>query len=56
MKWGRTILLQVGNAVRIPRFAREYQPGFWEVRSYSKTANPSVETRFDVDGGNAIYD
>jgi len=37
------------------RFARDDQPGFWEVRGYSNIADPWAETRYDVDDVKVIH-
>jgi DMSO/TMAO reductase YedYZ molybdopterin-dependent catalytic subunit len=37
------------------KFAREDQPGFWEVRGYSNIADPWTETRYDVDDVKVIH-
>ncbi|MGA3021620.1 MAG: molybdopterin-dependent oxidoreductase [Thermoplasmata archaeon] len=37
------------------RFAREDEPGFWEVRGYSNIADPWAETRYDVDDVKVIH-
>jgi DMSO/TMAO reductase YedYZ molybdopterin-dependent catalytic subunit len=37
------------------RFARQDEPGFWEVRGYSNIADPWAETRYDVDDVRVIH-
>jgi DMSO/TMAO reductase YedYZ molybdopterin-dependent catalytic subunit len=37
------------------RFARQDEPGFWEVRGYSNIADPWAETRYDVDDVKVIH-
>jgi len=37
------------------KFAREDEPGFWEVRGYSNIADPWSETRYDVDDVKVIH-
>jgi DMSO/TMAO reductase YedYZ molybdopterin-dependent catalytic subunit len=37
------------------RFARDDEPGFWEVRGYSNIADPWTETRYDVDDVKVIH-
>jgi DMSO/TMAO reductase YedYZ molybdopterin-dependent catalytic subunit len=36
-------------------FVAEDKPGFWEVRGYSNTADPWLETRYDVDDVKVIH-
>ncbi|HTT35536.1 MAG TPA: sulfite oxidase-like oxidoreductase [Thermoplasmata archaeon] len=37
------------------KFARDDEPGFWEVRGYSNVADPWLETRYDVDDVKVIH-
>lgn len=37
------------------KFARDDEPGFWEVRGYSNIADPWAETRYDVDDVKVIH-
>lgn len=37
------------------KFARDDEPGFWEVRGYSNIAEPWAQTRYDVDDVKVIH-
>jgi len=41
--------------VRGLKFARDNEPGFWEVRGFSNIADPWAETRYDVDDLKVIH-